>query len=81
MSEQAKQATVASGVARVGYAPITRVDAERREIELCATSEALDAHGTIFDYTASKDAFTRWEGNVREMHERRGRAAGRRALR
>lgn len=79
MSEQAKQgaqATVAPGVARVGYAPITRVDAERREIELCATSEALDAHGTIFDYAASKDAFTRWEGNVREMHERR--AVGRR---
>lgn len=76
MSEQVKQMTVASGVARVGYAPITRVDAERREIELCATSEALDAHGTIFDYAASKDAFTRWEGNVREMHERR--AVGRR---
>jgi len=63
-------------VARVGYAPITRVDAERREIELCATSEALDAHGTIFDYAASKEAFTRWLGNVREMHERR--AVGRR---
>ena len=63
-------------VARIGYAPITRVDAERREIELCATSEALDAHGTIFDYAASKDAFTRWLGNVREMHQRR--AVGRR---
>ena len=56
---------------RVGYAPIVRVDAARREIELCATSEALDAHGTIFDYDASKEAFTRWLGNVREMHERR----------
>ncbi|MFI5277544.1 MAG: hypothetical protein ACHQ1E_09770, partial [Ktedonobacterales bacterium] len=67
---------VASEVARVGYAPITRVDAERREIELCATSEALDAHGTRVDYAASKDAFTRWLGNVREMHARR--AVGRR---
>ena len=56
---------------RVGYAPIVRVDAARREIELCATSEAVDAHGTVFDYEASKDAFTRWIGNVREMHERR----------
>ncbi|HEX9038534.1 MAG TPA: hypothetical protein VF808_16240 [Ktedonobacterales bacterium] len=56
---------------RVGYAPISRVDMTRREIELCATSESLDAHGTIFDYEASKDAFTRWIGNVREMHERR----------
>ena len=63
-------------VALVGYAPITRVDADLREIELCATSEALDAHGTIFDYAASKEAFTRWLGNVREMHERR--AVGRR---
>ena len=58
-------------VRRVGYAPIVRVDAERREIELCATSEAVDAHGTIFDYAASKDAFTRWIGNVREMHDRK----------
>ena len=59
------------GVARVGYAPIVRVDATRREIELCATSEAVDSYGTIFDYEASKDAFSRWIGNVREMHERR----------
>ncbi|MEO7003433.1 MAG: hypothetical protein ABI068_16555 [Ktedonobacterales bacterium] len=58
-------------VRRVGYAPIVRVDAERREIELCATSEAVDAHGTIFDYAASRDAFTRWIGNVREMHDRK----------
>lgn len=58
--------------AQIGFAPIVRVDAERREIELCATSEALDSHGTIFDYDASREAFTRWLGNVREMH---GRAA------
>lgn len=60
-----------ASVARVGYAPIVRVDAAQREIELCATSEALDSYGTVFDYAASKDAFTRWIGNVREMHERR----------
>lgn len=63
-------------VVRVGFAPITRVDAARRELELCATSEAVDSHGTVFDYAASKEAFTRWLGNVREMHERR--AVGRR---
>ena len=56
--------------AQIGFAPIVRVDAERREIELCATSEALDSHGTIFDYDASREAFTRWIGNVREMHGR-----------
>jgi hypothetical protein len=53
-----------------------RVDAPRREIELCATSEAIDSYGTVFDYAASKAAFGRWLGNVREMHERR--AVGRR---
>jgi hypothetical protein len=46
------------------------VDEEKREIEVCATSEALDSFGTVFGYDASKDAFTRWIGNVREMHER-----------
>ena len=60
----------AAGLARIGFAPIVRVDASRREIELCATSEAVDSHGTIFDYDASKEAFTRWIGNVREMHQR-----------
>lgn len=63
-------------VCRVGYAPIVRVDAPRREIELCATSEAIDSYGTVFDYEASKAAFARWLGNVREMHERH--AVGRR---
>jgi hypothetical protein len=65
-----------AAVTRVGFAPIVRVDEERREIELCATSEALDTYGTIFAYAASRDAFARWEGNVREMHERK--AVGRR---
>jgi hypothetical protein len=64
------------GVTRMGFAAITRVDAPKREVELCATSEAVDHHGTIVDYAASKDAFTRWIGNVREMHARR--AVGRR---
>ena len=57
-------------ITRAGFGSVSRVEAARREVELCATSEALDQHGTIFDYTASKDAFTRWMGNVREMHER-----------
>jgi len=60
-----------ASVEQVDFAPIVRLDAARREIELCATSEAVDSYGTIFDYAASKDAFTRWMGNVREMHERK----------
>lgn len=63
-------------VVRVGYAPIVRVDTPTREIELCATSEAVDSYGTVFDYGASKAAFTRWHGNVREMHA--NNAVGRR---
>ena len=66
----ASAASAMTGTARIGFAPIVRVDAPRREIELCATSETVDSHGTIFDYDASKDAFTRWIGNVREMHGR-----------
>jgi hypothetical protein len=75
-ADVASGAPADSGVIRVGYAPIVRVDAPWREIELCATSEAIDSYGTVFDYAASKDAFTRWIGNVREMHARR--AVGRR---
>ena len=65
-----------AAIVRADFARIIRVDDTRREIELCATSEAIDSHGTVFGYEASKDAFTRWAGNVREMHERK--AVGRR---
>jgi hypothetical protein len=36
-------------VTRVGYAPVVRVDPPRQELELCATSEAVDSYGTVFD--------------------------------
>lgn len=68
--DDGKRPGMVGKTARIGFAPIVRVDAPRREIELCATSETVDSHGTIFDYDASKDAFTRWIGNVREMHGR-----------
>lgn len=68
--ERERKIDGASGMVRIGFAPIVRVDVSRREIELCATSEAVDSHGTIFDYDASREAFTRWIGNVREMHNR-----------
>lgn len=66
----------AAGIVRADFARIVRVDEARREVELCATSEAVDSYGTVFGYEASKDAFTRWAGNVREMHARK--AVGRR---
>lgn len=56
--------------------PITRIDREQRIVEGVATSEAVDTFGTVFDYDASKKAFSDWAGNVREMHDRK--AVGRR---
>jgi hypothetical protein len=61
------------------YAPITRIDASKREVECIATSEALDSYKTIFSYEASKKAFKQWidrTANVREMHERKAVAKG-----
>ena len=61
------------------YAPIVRIDKERREVEGVATSEAVDSFGTIFSYEASKKAFQRWmerTANVREMHDRKAIGKG-----
>jgi hypothetical protein len=55
------------------YAPITRIDNDKWEVEGVATSEMLDTYGTIFSYEASKKAFQAWIGrtaNVREMHQK-----------
>src|SRR5262249_24387137 len=57
-------------ITRAGFASVSRVEATRREVELGATSEGMDADGTILDYAASKEASTAWMGNGREMHER-----------
>lgn len=61
------------------YAPIVRIDKEKREVEGVATSEAVDSFRTIFSYEASKRAFQKWierTANVREMHERRAVGKG-----
>ena len=51
------------------YAPITRIDREKREVIGVATAEVKDAYRTVIGYEASKDAFNRWRGNIREMHD------------
>ncbi len=51
------------------YAPIIRVNQERREVIGVATVETKDAYRTVIGYEASKDAFNRWRGNIREMHD------------
>lgn len=58
------------------YLPIARVNKEKREVTVRATSEALDSYKTIFDFDASQDAFSRWKGNIREMHDSK-KAVGR----
>jgi hypothetical protein len=57
------------------YAPITRINQEKREVIGVATAEVKDAYRTVIGYEASKDAFHRWRGNIREMHQ--SKAVGR----
>jgi hypothetical protein len=51
------------------YAPIRHIDPERREVTVTATAERLDAYKTIIGFEGSRDAFNRWPGNIREMHD------------
>lgn len=51
------------------FAPILRIDRARREIVLRATAEALDSYGTVIGFEGSKEAFSKWRGNIREMHD------------
>ncbi len=51
------------------YMPILRIDREKREVVVRATAEALDGYGTVFSYDGSKEAFGKWRGNIREMHD------------
>jgi hypothetical protein len=51
------------------YAPITRFDKEKREVIGVATAEVKDMHRTVIGYEGSKDAFSKWRGNIREMHD------------
>src|SRR6266699_4996990 len=51
------------------YMPILRVDREKREVIARATAEVKDGYGTVFGFDGSVDAFGRWRGNCREMHD------------
>jgi hypothetical protein len=59
------------------YAPFTRRDDDKWEVEGVMTSEAIDSYGTIFDYESAKRAADAWAGNIREQHDVR-KAVGRR---
>ena len=49
--------------------PIQKADKSSRTVSGVATSEVVDAQGEILLYAGSKQALTKWAGNVREMHE------------
>lgn len=58
------------------YAPILRIDRAKREVVVRATAEDLDSYGTVIGFDGSKEAFGKWRGNIREMHDP-SRAVGR----
>lgn len=51
------------------YVPIEKVNTEKRTVAGWATTEEIDKQNEIVDYSGSKDAFSNWQGNIREMHE------------
>jgi hypothetical protein len=51
------------------YLPIVRIDKEKREVILTATAERKDAYRTVIGFDGSSEAFGKWRGNVREMHD------------
>lgn len=49
--------------------PISKVDKERRQVSGFATLDNVDQQDDVVLATASKAAFDRFRGNIREMHE------------
>lgn len=48
--------------------PITKVDKANRTVTGIATADNIDPAGDLVEFEASKDAFGKWIGNIREMH-------------
>lgn len=49
--------------------PIAKVDEEKRQVSGFATLDNVDSQDDIVEAVASKDAFARFRGNIREMHQ------------
>lgn len=49
--------------------PFVKVDKERRMVSGFATLDNVDKQGDLVDTQASLDAFSRFRGNIREMHQ------------
>jgi cation transport regulator ChaB len=51
--------------------PFVKINAQKRTVSGFATLDNVDKAGEILDAGASKDAFAKWAGNIREMHDRK----------
>lgn len=60
-----KEDTVVLGV------PFVKINSTNRTVSGFATLDNVDKAGEILDAKASKEAFSQWAGNIREMHERK----------
>lgn len=49
--------------------PLTKVDEEKRMVHGFATLDNVDLAGDVVDFDASLQAFQRFHGNIREMHD------------
>lgn len=49
--------------------PLTKVDTEKRLVSGFASLDNIDQHGDIILADANKKAFSRFRGNIREMHQ------------
>lgn len=58
--------------------PIQKVNAKTRTVAGYATCDSVDGARDIVDFEASKKAFSKWAGNIREMHNKKavGKAVG-----
>lgn len=65
-----QKATWTNGDRKMNLAfPFAKVDKENRTVSGFATLNNLDRHGDIVTPEASKAAFERFRGNIREMHQ------------
>lgn len=49
--------------------PLTKVDVEKRLVHGFASLDNVDSHDDVVEAAASVKAFTRFRGNIREMHQ------------
>ena len=65
-----QKATWSNGDRKMNLAfPFAKVDKENRTVSGFATLDNVDRHGDIVTSEASKGAFERFRGNIREMHQ------------